>query len=339
MLQVALGICATAAADDVRYQPLTSDNGQLIGFGSGLALDRDGNILAITDRGPNELDSAKRRIFPQPSFNPQVALLDPKTFRVKRTVRLLGLKREPLTGLPPGNGESSELPFDSDLRPIAPNRSGIDPEGIAVHPGSGRWWISEEYGPSLLEIDPASGQTLRRFSPGSGLPNVFSRRDENRGFEGIAVLTDGRVLASLQSVPEETNSHGEKLPILFLLFDPTNLESKIFIYPNRPRSLKIGDLDGSDPKSIRAIENYKKNESWIVELDISSATPLDEAEVYSRSVETIRPIARRELIDLRKHAWAESKTEGLVTVRDGLLISADDDFAPGKGTPMILIRP
>ena len=90
----------------------------------------------------------------------------------------------------------------------------FDPEGIVVHPLTGNLLVSDEYGPSLLEINRA-GKVVRRYpTPAKLLPrnastgvvnfasyegNTAGKRT-NRGFEGLAISPDGRtVFAMLQS--------------------------------------------------------------------------------------------------------------------------------------------
>jgi hypothetical protein len=100
--------------------------------------------------------------------------------------------------------------------PVAAGPLGLafDPEGIVVHPLTGHLLVSDEYGPSLLEINLA-GQVVRRYpTPANLLPrnaatgvvnfasdvgNDAGKRS-NRGFEGLAISPDGRtVYAMLQS--------------------------------------------------------------------------------------------------------------------------------------------
>jgi hypothetical protein len=90
----------------------------------------------------------------------------------------------------------------------------FDPEGIVVHPLTGNLLLSDEYGPSVIEVNRA-GQLVRRYSlPANVLPrnaasgvinhandtgNTAGKRT-NRGFEGLAISPDGRTLyAMLQS--------------------------------------------------------------------------------------------------------------------------------------------
>lgn len=90
----------------------------------------------------------------------------------------------------------------------------FDPEGIVVHPLTGHLLVSDEYGPSLVEINGA-GRVVRRYeTPANLVPrnavsgaanfandlgNSAGKRT-NRGFEGLAISPDGgTVYAMLQS--------------------------------------------------------------------------------------------------------------------------------------------
>ncbi|MBA4176229.1 MAG: PEP-CTERM sorting domain-containing protein [Leptothrix sp. (in: Bacteria)] len=107
----------------------------------------------------------------------------------------------------------------SSLDGFAPEIAGplglaFDPEGVVVNPRTGHFLISDEYGPSLLEVNRA-GQVVRRYdTPANLVPrnaatgvanyagddgNTAGKRT-NRGFEGLAISPDGRTAyAMLQS--------------------------------------------------------------------------------------------------------------------------------------------
>jgi hypothetical protein len=112
---------------------------------------------------------------------------------------------------------------------IAPNPTSVlgnafDPEGFVVHPKSGHFLVSDEYGPSLYEFN-RRGIRVRTFTPPDNLiprhggtpnyaggdpePNTAGRRT-NRGFEGLAISPNGDyVYAMLQSAMlDEGGSNG-----------------------------------------------------------------------------------------------------------------------------------
>ena len=112
-----------------------------------------------------------------------------------------------LNGLNPGvlNGNPATL-----------GRS-FDPEGLVIDPRTGHLIVSDEYGPSVYEFS-RKGTLLRVFeTPANLIPRIVSAnssvvnyvadrdggvnagRQDNRGFEGIAITPDGRrLLAVLQ---------------------------------------------------------------------------------------------------------------------------------------------
>lgn len=90
----------------------------------------------------------------------------------------------------------------------------FDPEGLVIHPKSGHFLVSDEYGPSLYEFD-RDGIRARTFATPANLiprdivtdtPNFAddtgnnAGKRTNRGFEGLAITPDGAyVYAMLQS--------------------------------------------------------------------------------------------------------------------------------------------
>jgi hypothetical protein len=113
------------------------------------------------------------------------------------------------------------------LAPNPPAELGVafDPEGVVVSPKNGHLLVSDEYGPSLYEINKP-GQLVRPYETptrllprnaatgdvnyvADGAPNTAGRRF-NRGFEGLAASPDGKfAYAMLQSaMVDEGGSSG-----------------------------------------------------------------------------------------------------------------------------------
>lgn len=184
-----------------------------LGVGSALARragDPPGRVWGLGDRGPNlkiktaigrygldhlaplkDLPGAK--VLPLPQFQPALAELQVEGEEVA-LVRTLPLRTPggPLSGRAPANGAQAAMEpiFDLSGQPLPPDPEGVDTEGLAAL-ADGGFWVSEEYGPSILRVAP-EGMVRARWTPeGAG------RRRLNRGFEGLAISPDERWLYAL----------------------------------------------------------------------------------------------------------------------------------------------
>jgi hypothetical protein len=90
--------------------------------------------------------------------------------------------------------------FDIHGAPITPDTAGLDTEGL-VALASGGFWVGDEFGPSLVEVDE-NGSLVRRILPANAgdiaasgsLPAVAAKRQLNRGFEALAISDDEQTL-------------------------------------------------------------------------------------------------------------------------------------------------
>jgi hypothetical protein len=91
----------------------------------------------------------------------------------------------------------------------------FDPEGLVINPRNGNFIVSDEYGPSVYEFD-RHGRLRRVFETpanlvpkvGAGVNYVTDRdgglnagRQDNRGFEGLALTPDGKKLYAVLQDP------------------------------------------------------------------------------------------------------------------------------------------
>lgn len=262
--------------------------GFLPSYGSSLAfkgLNANGELefYGLTDRGPNgdgpNLPSlggtgvTGSKIFPSPSFTPAFgvitvgksgAVLTSSTpIKVSATVNASGLP------VAPGSvGNSAELPvmdammYDATSKATF-NAGGIDSEAIVVDKKRNVLWVSDEYGPFIVKIDPATGIILNKYAPGSGLPAIFLKRRANRGMEGMALdtstdklhaflqspLTDGNAPYAVTGKSEAVERYARFTR--WVEFDPTTGTSgKMYAYPldaadyqdGRTGNAKLGDV-------------------------------------------------------------------------------------------------
>jgi hypothetical protein len=182
------------------------------GIGSAIEILPSGEIVMLSDRGAGDgtIDYRPRLQFFTMTRNG--SKLD---LQLVRTVILRDSNGRAFTGLFPDR-PSAEPPQRGD------GRMCLDPEGLAVGPDGG-FFLSEEYLPSVREFT-ADGRFVRRFDtppalvPRDGSGKVdFATDDEealgqgrepNRGFEGLALLPDGRLAAVLQSGAVQDGGRG-----------------------------------------------------------------------------------------------------------------------------------
>ncbi|HEY0132220.1 MAG TPA: esterase-like activity of phytase family protein [Allosphingosinicella sp.] len=261
------------------------------GFGSGLSRrtgDPAGTVWAVGDRGPNikvkdvvklyGLDRLERlrdedgaKIMPRLDLGPAIAELRVAGDRIEfvRSLSIADSQGRPVSGLPVPGGPHTrcEPAFDLDGEPIAPDPSGLDTEGIAAL-ADGGFWVSDEFGPSLVRLD-SGGRVLRRLVPaGTDLagaaypvetrfPAIAARRQLNRGFEAIAISPDEKWLfIAFQSPlahPDEQAHERARHVRLWRLDSETGEVAAQYLYPLDPpesfrRDLEKKPLDRSDLK-------------------------------------------------------------------------------------------
>ncbi|MEO7274228.1 MAG: esterase-like activity of phytase family protein [Vicinamibacterales bacterium] len=183
------------------------------GFGSALAYTGHDNVfIAAPDRGPfdgrTSVPYLDRVHFLHLGLDPKAAFPNIRT-------TLLDTRFLTTEGNRPLVGDAYD--FDAD---DLPNSRRFDPEGLAIGP-TGTFFISDEYGPSILEFD-RQGHRQRRIpvpsrfvlaAPPAGNPsgdvngggnslelspafNGFGRQ-ANRGMEGLTLTPDGGTLIAI----------------------------------------------------------------------------------------------------------------------------------------------
>jgi hypothetical protein len=339
-------------------------NGFKTGFGSGIALKsvgKDGSLefYMISDRGPNadgpivknEKGTFSGKFFPAPNFQPTIAIgvLKAGKIAVRETIGLKNYQGKPLTGLPitPGFvGSSYEVALSENLKDLGYDDNGLDSEGVAVD-ARGNFWVCDEYGPFIIQFDK-TGKLLRKYAPGSGLPELLKYRIPNRGFEGITVAPNGKVYAALQSVlniNEETDKTAQFTRIVEL--NPATGETKMYAYPididayKSPKGAKVGDIYAISDTKLLLIEQGsgkdKQMRNLIYLVDLTKATDISDMTINGKEPEYVADksqlpgitFASKSLVfDLKANGWNVEKAEGLTMLPDKktIVVVNDNDF-------------
>jgi hypothetical protein len=333
------------------------------GFGSGLATrpgDPPGTVWAVGDRGPNlKVKAAIRRygldrleplraiagakIMPRPDLGPAIARLRVTGGRVELvgTIRIADSRGRPASGLPiPGGDHArSEPAYDLDGAQLPPDPSGLDSEGIAA-PADGGFWVGDEYGPSLVRLDP-DGRVLARLVPEgtaldgaeARLPAIAARRQINRGFEAIALSGDGHWLyLAFQSPlahPDEAAHEQGRHVRLWRLDAATGGLAAQYLYPLDPPAtflrdraegpversdLKVSELCWAGPDTLLVLERGSRT-TKIYRIALSERFELDPSHLDPATRPTVEELSARE------------GGPGLPVLAKRLLFTTDD--APG----------
>ena len=323
-----------------------------LGVGSALSRrpgDPPGRVWGLGDRGPNikvsgaikryGLDHLKplkdvvgAKVLPLPDFQPAVFELQMGADRVE-LLRVLPLRtlEGPLSGRAlPGSAEATMEPtIDLNGRRLAPDPNGVDTEGLAAL-ADGGFWISEEYGPSLLRVG-ADGVVMARWTPeGLALPGAEERlpaaalaRRLNRGFEGLAISQDERWLYvvfqsalagddPLQTTIWKLDAHDGALAGTYAYpFDaPEAFRRDAAQGEAEPDDLKACELVCIGPDQLLVLERITRD-ARIYRVDLSGGSPLTKTLVFTTD----------------DHPEVAPDLEGLALLSDHeLLLATDNDF-------------
>ena len=320
-------------------------------------------LLALSDRGPNAdapkmLDSTgvshNSKAFLAVDFTPQLVTIEVSS-RGARVENVVPLRRgnAKVVGLPPAS-LTTELALSETLALLPPSSGGIDPEGLD-YDARGNVWLCDEYGPSLVQVKPETGEILARVLPGAGLPRILADRQINRGCEGVAVTPSGKVYGILQSTLDVAGqTKGRAQFIRLFEYDPATQKTRQFAYPHdiaaykSSADAKMGDLLALDDTRFLTIEEGKdkdgKLRNLVYELDLEGATDLSGVVLtsgpnagkemeFATSAELaaqVRLVTKTRLLDLRAYGFTAEKAEGLALLDERtLVVINDNDFGAG----------
>ncbi|WP_419993300.1 esterase-like activity of phytase family protein [Streptomyces boninensis] len=302
---------------------------------------RKGEFWTVTDRGPNgqiKVDGEKRRTFPVPGFDPALVKIRVTGDRVRvlDSIPITTRGGKAVTGLP--NQESrDEAPYNynaSQKLPYDPN--GLDTEGV-VRAADGSFWLADEYGPSLVHV-AADGEVLARYVPkgldlkGAGypvieaLPGTLLKRQTNRGFEGLAQLPGGDLVAALQSPLSDAGEDSRTTRLI--RFSPGR-EAVSAEYAYRFDPVSVVDPGEDDPSELKISSLVAiGRDTLLVQERTDKAARLHKV----RLKEGHGVLGKKLVVDLGKVDGVPGKIEGVaVTGRSTLALINDNDFGMSDG--------
>jgi hypothetical protein len=378
------------ATDPVGGGP--GDHGFLLGsIGSGLFrsfLEGSNVYWMVTDRGPNPMNGTVRT-FPVADFTPHLIKVrtDGTKIEILQKVPLKLPNGMPVTGIPNLAGRD-EVALSCGPTPVGStpfNPNGLDTEDL-TRTLDGNFWLVEEHTTSIVKVSP-NGVVLKRFVPhglalpGAGyavsdkLPGIYSRRRQNRGFEGIALGWDLRTLyAALQNplsnppanatatppIPNQNNSRNTRI----LAFDAYSEVPKAeYVYRMSPVAefggtvqgdVKVSGVVALDPWRLLVLERTDAR-AKIYRVDLTKATNIL-GSVYDNPATTLNDpniesetgfatsgvvaLPKELIVDLGTLPGIPEKIEG-ITILDWntIAVSNDNDFDVGPTTCELNVGP
>ncbi len=301
---------------------------RLGGFGSAIAHVAGDRFLLLPDRGPKDGASVYQCRFQLAD----ITIVDQSVvFDLKETVIL----RDP-----------AGLPYLGDQNNL---KRRLDSEGARVSP-AGAVYVSDEYGPKILEFDMA-GKQIREFkvpdhflsSGASGDPKKEAKskkgRATNRGFEGLALTPSGKLVAMLQSpLMQDGGFDGHNVRLLEL--DPATGKTREFVYPIGSTKHGINEILAITDTEFLVLERDtaagEKRFCRIIRISIANATDVSNVEQLpvSGQPKGITFVTKAQFLDLTKFGLTlPEKVEGICFGRDLadgrrlFLVTTDNDFA------------
>jgi len=350
----------------------------------GITPEGEHSFLATMDRGPTGgnikdvvLVGKKKengKAFVLPDYNPKLFEIhvnfDTGRISVVHVINLTKSDGEtPLTGRPNLQYDEQNLAY-TDAYPVdlfgnllENDPLGADIEGIAIA-DDGSYWAGDEYRPSIYHFDE-EGRLLDRFIPlgyptdggdyGTPvLPAVYAKRQENRGFEAVAIEGD-LLYAFIQSPIDNPNSKknvvgqtSRNIRILAFNITTHTVDAEyVYLltdqYEDKKNVDKISDATSLGNGRFLVVErdasDKKKSYKYVFEVDVSEATDIHKPEnlrsipdgltleqVDITSTDII-PVKKTEIVNLMSLGWPADNVEGLTVIdRTTIAVVSDNDF-------------
>ena len=251
----------------------------------------------------------------------------------------------------------------------------LDPEGVRVG-SNGNLFISDEYGPRLIEFQP-NGQMVREIEMPKHLtaatcgacgaienPQNVSGRSCNRGMEGLAISTDRKHLFGLMQSPLLQDSFRQKLTdrpsgicCRLPVFETSGAFCTEYLYPLEDCSNGLNEILAYDENRFITIERDGKAGveaqcKKLMLISLSNASNILGVQKLppNQLPEAIKEVSKEVLVDLLDPKWnlagqqMPEKIEGLAFGPDFpngdrlLVVASDNDFIREAPTEFFVFR-
>jgi hypothetical protein len=317
-------------------------------FGSAIAWTGEGErYVAIADRGPADGTVGFMTRFHEFLIHVRPGQAKPLDVELAKTTLFTNEKSENFVGI--------SSAFDA----VHPEKGlRLDPEGVRVA-HDGHLFVSDEYGPFVLEFD-RSGKLMNRLP----VPTDFSidhpsadkkaeiegnkrGRVTNKGFEGLAIAPDGSRLYALLEAPL-IQDHGKKgVNCRLLEIDLATKETRQLVVPLDEPKHCFNELLAIDDHRFLAIERDTETgadarSKRIIEVDIQGASDVSLLPTLPESglKKDVVAAKKKPFLDMLDPKFGlagagfPEKIEGLAfgpDLPDGrhiLIVTSDNDFLP-----------
>lgn len=322
-------------------------------------------FYTVSDRGPNgQVGKDELRTFPLEKFTPRMYKVSVSKGKITilKTIKLKlpNGKIDPITSTSYISGVSNipgydETPYnETGTKQLPYDPNGLDTEGISYNAADGTFWLCEEYSPSLIHVK-ADGTIISRYVPkglkaklsGSqvpvyeNIPAVFTKRKQNKGFEGLDITPDGKYLfvaiqSPLVNPDMTTQKNSRNLRILKMDLKTKKVVGEYMYQAEESDKAKISDLAVINDHTL-LVDERDKNTVGIYKADLSHATNLLGTDVSKNTFESLTTDQLKEqhintakkslVLNVLASKYNIDKVEGVAIVKPhSLAIVDDNDF-------------
>ncbi len=320
--------------------------------------DRGVNIKCKNDKKTVGIDICEKgKIFTYPTFTPTIIKfkIDSQDVVVREVITLKDAKGNDMTGVSNPLSNFSEKAYNIDGSTLTYDVNGLDAEALAVMK-DGSFWIAEEYAPSIAHFD-AKGKIIERLIPKGVtglesanytvkdvLPQIISKRHENRGIESIAVSPDEKSLYfSLQS-PLDNPSYGDTPNVRLYkvnLSDYSDIKEYLYVESQpqefikdnatkkrKQKDVKVSEMTALDNDILMVLERVSATTKLFkVDLRDAISVPADKSTNLETDASGVIPVSKVKVFDTDSQSGYPNKIEGIANLGNGkFLLINDNDF-------------